>query len=409
MSVDGSWLGFGQKQWRGQPNTLFYYLVDVSGPCRQPSSKLILGSLQLDPPEENIYWSNISQHVTAPQGNYLPSTGIGRWHTSPIFSKTSDETRDSLPKVPYESIFRKPSARPKNWNLLFQKNGNPTFEMSWVLYNIARAITDYGTNPCTPDIMLKRITNWSVGRDSVPWTDMFHKHSKLSLLYSELCVEHIFVQARTNESPTIPALTLLALQCWMMLLTHAYPRHEYFRLFRIAQEELEHNWLLEEWPKIRFPEPGDNRAKRTVERAFSKHLGATCTRPAETRWLCYRVKSFKSLTVSTSHHEDNAATDEQDSVETIHWLVAQAVGAPRPNVVKIDKATGRITAPATLRSLQASASVLSTSGDINSCETQTYDAFYTDALSKDGDSRIGSDYDGDCEDSQTEKGTVLTM
>ncbi|KAL2373172.1 hypothetical protein BDBG_03308 [Blastomyces gilchristii SLH14081] len=142
MSVDGSWPGFDQKQWRSQPNTLFYYLVDVSGPCRQPPSKLNRGSFQLDPPDDNIDWSDISQSATTSQSDHLRSTGFDRRHTSPILSKTLDDTRDSLPpeEVPYESIFCESSSQPKTWSLIFQNNGNPTFEMSWVLYNIARVI-----------------------------------------------------------------------------------------------------------------------------------------------------------------------------------------------------------------------------------------------------------------------------
>ncbi|EQL31571.1 hypothetical protein BDFG_06146 [Blastomyces dermatitidis ATCC 26199] len=228
-------------------------------------------------------------------------------------------------------------------------------------------------------------------------------------MYSELRVEHIFVQTRTNESTTIP---------------DAYPSHEYFRLFRIAREELEDKWLLEEWSKIPFPEHGDNRAKRTREHVFSKHLGTSYNRAPsgdEDGFSIAGVSLTPLLGVLAVMRLTRLLMRKIPWIITIHWLAAKAVGAPRSNVMNqqsdgSDSCPSDASLPSGQRPAYPEIFEFTSSPRLlfylhpmtsNPCDTKTYEAFYNEGISRDEDTRMGSDYDGDCDDSETEKGTRL--
>ncbi|PGG97732.1 hypothetical protein GX51_07176 [Blastomyces parvus] len=429
-------------------NTLFYYVADVSGPCNEPPTRLNRHSFQLDPPGYNIYQSDISQNAATPQGDHLPSTGPDRPHTSPILSETSDDTRRRFPPehVQYESVFHGPPSEPKIWSLLFQKNGNPTLTMVRSLVH--------------PRFCLKNLQRGVV--NGIPYLgevgDITGKHSQLSCLYSELRMEHYLVQARVNEVPTIPALTLLGLQRWMMLLIHAYPVYEYLRLFDIVRSELEEVWSREESPEIPFPVPVDNRAKRTLERAFNEHLGPTYgSAPADmetvsqlhkvahedycvnmpmsshqhgygtdrSHHIAYTEQCQSHTSVSsTGRHEDTPATVEEDSMDNNNSLPDSEGGRSSKTQYHEDlQGDGSNSCGTPFPSGQPPAFpglFKSTCPHMDlsylhpvtfdPCDSATYDAFYNEGRSRDGyreetpgsdgDTRMGGDYDGDDEASQ---------
>ncbi|EGE83524.1 hypothetical protein BDDG_06468 [Blastomyces dermatitidis ATCC 18188] len=106
---------------------------------------------------------------------------------------------------------------------------------------------------------------------------------------------------------------------------------------------------------------------------------------------------------------------------TIHWLAAKAVGAPRSNVMNqqsdgSDSCPSDASLPSGQRPAYPEIFEFTSSPRLlfylhpmtsNPCDTKTYEAFYNEGISRDEDTRMGSDYDGDCDDSETEKGTRL--
>ncbi|KLJ07165.1 hypothetical protein EMPG_17347 [Blastomyces silverae] len=123
---------------------------------------------------------------------------------------------------------------------------------------------------------------------------------------------------------------------------------------------------------------------------------------------------------STSRHEDNAATNRENSVENNHSLAGSEGDGSSKAECHEDRQSDGCSSDTSLPSAQLPTypgvfEFLPPPSNLlylhpltcGPCDTPTCEAFYNEGLSRDGDTRMGGDCDGDCGDSQTEKGTRL--